>query len=113
MRVDFINSKNLSSLETNDVFRQKLATTRASKYANLVKAFSKNQIPHKCKIFKEELPAYYEDQEMFYWYIHFELYEFELLGFNIFYIIVHMFNFIFNMKIFIYLFKVQSWMREV
>ena len=111
MRVDFINSKNLSSLETNDVFRQKLATTRASKYANLVKAFSKNQIPHKYKMFKEELSAYHED--MFIWYIHFELHEFELLGFNIFYIIVHMFNFIFNIKIFIYLFKVQSWMREV
>ena len=40
--VGLINSRNLSSLEDNDVFRQKLATTKTSKYANLVKAFSKN-----------------------------------------------------------------------
>jgi hypothetical protein len=86
-----INSQNLSSLETNDVFRRKLATTRASKYANLVTTFSKNQILHECKVFEEELFASHEDQEIFYWYVHFELYEFELLGFNIFYVIVYMY----------------------
>ena len=50
--VNLINSQKLSSFETNDIFGKKIATTRASKYANLVKAFSKNQIPHECKIFK-------------------------------------------------------------
>ena len=48
-----INARNLSSLKTNDVFCRKLATTRTSKYANLVKAFSNNQIPHECKIFRD------------------------------------------------------------
>ena len=79
-----INAQNLSLLEINDVFRRKLATMRTSKYTNLVKTFSKNEISHECKIFKDELLAYHEDQEVFYWYVHFELYEFELLCFNIF-----------------------------
>lgn len=82
--VGLINSKNLNSLETNEVFRRKLATTKASKYATLVTAFSNNQIPHECKMFKEELLAYHEDQEVYYWYVYFELYEFNLFSFNMF-----------------------------
>jgi hypothetical protein len=50
---------------------------RASKNANLVKTFLHNHIPHERKLFKEELFAYHEDQEVFYWYESFKLYEFE------------------------------------
>ena len=36
---------------------------KAPKFANLVKAFLKNYILHECKLFKEELLAYHENQK--------------------------------------------------
>ena len=48
----------------------------ASKYANLVKIFLNNYIPHEHKLFKKELLVYHEDQKIFYWYVYFKLYEF-------------------------------------
>jgi hypothetical protein len=51
-------------LEINDVFPRKIVTTRASKYANLVKAFFNNHISYERKLFKEELFAYHKDQKV-------------------------------------------------
>ncbi|KAG0595890.1 hypothetical protein M758_UG207200 [Ceratodon purpureus] len=79
--IGLIDSEKWTTLDTNDVFLRKIATTRASKYASLVKAFSKNHIPHERKVFKEELLAYHKDQEVFYWYnLGWEKYEQEMLN---------------------------------
>ena len=58
-------------------FFKKIATTRVLKYANFVKTLLNNDIPHERKLFKEELFTYHENQEVFYWYVHVKLYEFE------------------------------------
>ena len=59
--VDLIDFEKWTSLETNDVFLRKIATMRASKYASLVKAFSKIRVLHEQKLFKKELLAYHKD----------------------------------------------------
>ena len=60
--VGLINFQKLKSSETNNNFCRKIITTQISKYANLVKAFSRNQIPHECNLWNEELFAYHEHQ---------------------------------------------------
>lgn len=75
--VGLINSQLWTSLESNDVFLRKLATSRASKYAHVVKHFSKNHILQERELLKEELLAFHKDQEVFYWYVLFNLYAFE------------------------------------
>ena len=80
-----------------------------SKYANLMKAFLKNQIPHEYKLFKEELLVYHEQKKNLFVFL-FELYEFKLLGFNnflCFYIcVLLLFNFLLNIQILFCLSKI-------
>jgi hypothetical protein len=64
--VGLINIQKLNSLETNDVFFCKIATIRASKYENLLKAFSNDHIPHERNLFKEELLLYHKYEKKFY-----------------------------------------------
>ena len=72
-----INFQKRGSLEINYIFIRKIAITKASKYVNFVKVFSKNHTRYERKLFKEQLFAYHKDKKKIYFCVHFKLYGFE------------------------------------
>ena len=85
--MDLTNAQNLSSLETNNVFRPKLATARTSEHRNMQiwwRHFFIIKFLMSARYSRRSCLRITKMKNFFYWYVYFELYEFELLRFNIF-----------------------------